>query len=559
MRKTTRFLSLALVLVLMMSIVGISGAQDDMKVIVRSTGSTSDVPSLDASLATDTSSIDILLHTTPGLTGANELTLETEPGMATWEVSEDGLTYTFNILPEIPWVHYNAESGEVEMVMIDGAPRYVTAADFAYGIGRSLSNPESYYGGIMAAWVVNGSAVYAGEADVADLGVTVIDEYTLEIHASQPATFLKAIFGMWQAYAQPQWVIDEYGEFWFEPETFVSYGPFALKEWLHGESVTLITNPFWEGTEFIPVPAIDEIKLVMLDDSASMAAYEAGDVDVIAPPLPELDRIRADEVLSAELYIGPSSCTYIYGFNTAKPPVDDARIRRALSMTIDRQSLIDNVLKGGQTPAYFFSRENMLAAAPNASDYPDLALSEDLEAAKALVQEYMDELGYADVSEIPPVTLMHNESEGHARIAQAIQQMWTDALGITIEIQTQEWGTYLETIKSDDAAPQVYRYGWCQDYSDTHNFLFDVFHTSVRDLGMSWDNPDFDALVEQAMVAPDEERTDLYAQAEYILTNEDAVMIPIYFYTTVSLTKPYIERTYSQDGHQRYYKWDISQ
>jgi len=303
--------------------------------------------------------------------------------------------------------------------------------------------------------------------------------------------------------------------------------------------------------------------MLILEDSAAMTNFEAGTVDTSPAPLADLDRIRATENLNTALYVGPSGCTYIYGMNLAKPPLDDVRVRRALSMTIDRQSLIDNVLKGGQQPAYFFSRQDILSAAPNATDYPDYAISEDVDAAKALLQEYLDENGFATVADMPGIVLMHNESEAHARIAAAVQEMWRDSLGVEITIQTQEWGTYLETIKSDDA-PQIYRYAWCLDYTDTHNFLFDVFHSSVADLGTNWTGESadaFDALLEEAMVSTDglQARTDLYAEAEYLLTNESAVIAPVYFYTSLNLTQPWVERTYSQFGQQYFEKWDIDE
>lgn len=563
-RKFARYLSLAIVLILATTLVSSSiFAQEGKKVLVDasilSTGS--DVPTLDPSLATDTSSIQVLIETNPGLTRVNEVSLETEAGIATWEVSEDGLVYTFSILPEVPWVQYNPEADAVEPVMdADGNPRYVTADDFAFGIARSIGGElGSYYGGIMSDWVLNGRAVYDGEMAVEELGVVVIDDYTLEITATQPAAFVSAIFGMWQAYAQPAWVIEEFGDFWYEPESFQGYGPFTLKEWLHGESVTLIKNPYWPGTDNIPVPAIDEVLLPILEQTAGFANFEAGTADVAAAPLADLDRIRADAALADALTIVPGSCTYTYTFNTAKPPVDDVRVRQALSLTIDRQSLVDNVLKGGQSPAYFFAREGLLAAAPKAVDYPEYALGEDVEAAAALLQEYLDERGIS-IEEMEPITLWHNESEAHARIAQAVQQMWSSALGINVQIQTQEWGTYLETIKSDDA-PQVFRYAWCLDYTDAHNFLFDVFHSSVRDLGTQWADENaqqFDALLEQAMVEPDmQARTDLYAEAEYLLTNVGASTAPIYFYTNLTMTQPWIERTHSQFGQEYFEKWDI--
>lgn len=563
--KFTRFVSFALVLMLVLSFAASTiTAQEGKKVLIDANAlGASDVPTLDPSLATDTSSIQVLIETNPGLTRTHEITLVTEPGMATWEVSEDGLVYTFSILPEVPWVKYNPETDAVEQVLdADGNPRYVTAEDFAFGIRRSIGGQlGSYYGGIMAGWVLNGKEVYDGTKPVEELGVKALDTYTLEITATQPAAFLSSIFGMWQAYAQPAWVIEEAGDLWTEPEYFQGYGPYTLKDWVHGESVTLIKNPFWPGTDTIPVPTIDEIKMLILDQSASLANFEAGTADIAQVPLADLDRIRADATLSEALYIGPSGCTYIYGINTAKPPVDDVRVRRALSMTVNRQALIDNVLKGGQTPAYFFSREDILAAAPKAADYPQYAITEDVEAAKALLQEYLDERGIT-LEQMEPITLMHNESQGHARIAQAIQQMWTETLGINVTIQTQEWGTYLETIKNEASAPQVFRYGWCLDYTDTHNFLYDVFHSSVRELGISWHDENaqrFDQLVEQAMSEPDlQTRTDLYAEAEYLLTNESAAVIPIYFYTNLVMTQPWVERTYSHFGQQYYEKWDIN-
>jgi oligopeptide transport system substrate-binding protein len=554
---------LIILMVILTFVVGIAAAQEGGRKVLVNAGEavgSSDVPTLDPSLATDTSSIQVLIETNPGLTRINEVSLVTEPGMATWEVSDDGLVYTFSITPEIPWVKYNPDTDAVEEVLDDaGNVRYVTAEDFAYGIRRSIGGElGSYYGGIMAGMVENGTAVYNGEMSVDDLGVEVLDTYTLQITASQPAAFLSTIFGMWQAYAQPAWVIEEYGDFWYEPETFEGYGPFTLKEWNHGESITIIKNPFWPGTDTIPVPALDEVQMLVLEQSAALANFEAGTADISNVPLADIDRIKADPVLSTELSVGPSGCTYMYGTNMAKPPLDDVRVRQALSMSIDRQALIDNVLKGDQAPAFFFSRPN-LAAAPQQDNYPEYVLGEDVAVAQELLQDYLDERGIT-IDQLEPITLAHNESEAHAAIAQAIQQMWSSALGINVQIQTQEWAVYLETIKGDDA-PQVFRYGWCLDYPDTHNFLYDVFDSKVRDLGINWNNEDaqqFDQLVEQAMVEPDTQtRTDLYAQAENLLTNQDAAVMPIYYYTTLNMTQPWVERTYSEFGQQYYEKWDI--
>lgn len=555
MSKTSRFFGLLLVTALVLSLfMGAVSAQD--KVLNANFGP-GDIPSLDPSLATDTTSIQVLVETHPGLTRLNEVTLEIEPGMASsWDVSEDGLTYTFHLLQEVPWVV--VKDGEVMQVMdADGNGRFVTAADFVFGTQRSM-NPDvgSYYGGVLAPWIVNGTAVYNGEMELSELGITAVDDYTLEVQLTENAAFVPNLLGMWMAVAQPEWALAEFGDSWVEAGNFPTYGPFALGEWNHGESLLLVKNPMWVGTDSIPAPKLDAVSFTMLDQSAQLASYESGSLDKSAAPLADMDRLMADATLSQELTIGPGSCTYYYGFNTAKAPVDDARVRRALSMAIDRQSLIDNVLKGGQEAAFFFTRPNLVAA-PTAEKYPDYVIGEDVETAKALIADYV-----AEVGELAPITLMHNESEAHGQIAQAIQQMWADNLGITVDIQTQEWAVYLDTLDTADA-PQIWRLGWCLDYPDTHNFLYDVFQSDNVRVGTGWAGSEgsarFDELVTAAKGEQDlQARTDLYAQADYLLSNEEAVIIPIYFYTFVELTKPYVERTYSVMGQEYFEKWDLN-
>ncbi len=553
--KIVRFVGLCMVFAMLLPLaVGLVSAQDEPVVLNYSFGS-GDIPSLDPSLATDTSSIQIIIEIFPGLTRLHEETLELQPGMASWEVADDGLTYTFNLIEGIPWVQYNPDSGAVEEVLDeDGNVRYVTANDFVYGWQRTLDpNTAGDYAYVLAPWVANGEEVNAGESDLDALGVVAVDDYTLEVTATDSAAFVPNIFGMWMAAAQPEWVIEEYGDAWTEDYAIASYGPFALKEWLHDESITMIKNPFWPGTDSMPVPQIDEIYSTMLEASAQLANFEAGSLDISEVPLSDIDRIRADGTLSQALSVGAGSCTYYYGYNVAKAPLDDARVRRALSMSIDRQSIIDNLLKGGQEPAFFFSRPNLVAA-PTAEQYPEYVIGEDMAEAQALLQDYLDETGQT-LDSLPPITLMHNESQAHAVIAQAAQQMWAENLGLNVQIQTQEWAVYLQTLRED--TPQIYRLGWCLDYPDASNFLYDVWHTSTNPRG-NWSNAEYDALVEEARTLQDvDARRELYAQAENILSNTEAGIINVYFYTTLALTQPWVERTYAQIGNQYFEKWSI--
>lgn len=571
MSKFSRFVGLLAVLVILTLALGGTYAQDANMLYLN--WGEGDIPYLDPSYGTDSSSIQIIVETFPGLTKINEVTSATEPGMASsWDISEDGTVYTFYLLEEVPWVQYNAETGEVEQVMVDGSPRYVTAEDFKFGMTRSM-DPRigEYYGGILSGWIVGGSDLYGSIADLGDdateedmaaaveaaaanVGIEVLDTYTIQLTSPRPAAFLASIYGMWMSTAQPSWIVEELGNQWTEDENIATYGPFAVQEWNHDESLTLVANPFWAGTEYIPAPAIDGVHGTMLTTEAALANYEAGTIDVTGVPSADLERVKADEVLGAEYTTGPGSCTYAYIMNTAIAPLDDVRVRRALSMAVNRQDLIDNVTRAGQSPAQFWTYPG-LAASPSQDVYSDLAIGENDDLARELMDEYIAENG-----ELPTITLMHNQSSGHADIAAAVVEMWRETLGVEdVEIQSQEWATYLETTKNNDTAPAVFRYAWCYDYPDAHSFIYDVFHSSVMELGANWTNPEFDALLEEAMVESDPEvRTDLYAEAEYILTNGDAVIIPVYFYTSSRLTKPYVDRTYTVTGQNYFEKWSLN-
>ncbi|MGC8947496.1 MAG: peptide ABC transporter substrate-binding protein, partial [Anaerolineae bacterium] len=527
-----------------------------------------DVPTLDPALATDTSSVQVIDMLTIGLTRLDEVTLELKPGMAEkWDVSEDGLTYTFYIRQGIPWVRWNGTAVE-QVLDEEGNPRMVTAHDFEYGIKRTC-NPDtaSDYAYVLAFAVKGCDELLNAEnwGDLSDeekqalidgVAAKALDDYTLQVTFTTPAVYNLNIIGMWVAHAMPKWVIDERGDRWTEPGFNQSYGPYALKEWVHDSYLVIVKNPFWPGIESSPQASIEEIKFTMLDASPAFAEYEAGNLDVAGVPLQDMDRVKADPVLSKELVIGPMACTYYYGFNTSKPPTDNVHLRRALSLAIDRQGLIDNVLRGGQQPAQWFCRPGM-AACPTPEKYPDLGVKYDPEKAKAELKAYMDEMGYTDVGQIPEIILMFNTAEGHRRIAEAIAQMWKEVLGIQVTVTNQEWKVYLKTLQED--SPNVWRLGWCMDYPDANNWTREVFAIGGHEeKATQWRNEEFTKLLEEAALEKDpQKRQDMYAQAEQILVWEDAAIAPIYWYTSVTCTKPYVNRTFSQHGHEMFEKWSI--
>lgn len=554
MHKHFRMLVFVMILVasLTMSGTGLISAQDTK--VLHTAYLPGDVI-LDPSLGTWVNEIQLINQFFPGLTTLNEETVDVETGLAKdWTVSDDGLIYTFHLYDNIPWVKYDAGQSAVVQVMDDsGNARIVNANDVVYGINRTLSpDTGSQYAATLAPWIVNGTEKLAGQ-DV-ELGVKAVDDFTVEITTPRAAGYLPMMYGLWMSRPEPQWAIDEYGDAWTEAGNMETYGPYTLKEWEHDVKITLIKNPFWPGTDDVPQAKIDEWEFTYLDEPAMLAAFEAGELDWIPTvPLPDLDRLRVE--YPDELAIGPDTCTYYYGFNVLVPPTDNAHMRRALSMAIDRATIVQ-ITNGGQIPAGFFTRPD-IAPLMTQEDYPDLAIYSDPEQAKAELQMYLDETGNT-METIPPITLMHNTSATHATIAQAVQQMWKETLGIDVQITSQDAQVYNETLRRD--APPVWRLGWCYDYPDAASFINDVFRSKGPDSNnhTGWGTDEFYALLDQAGVATDPAvRRDLYSQAEFLLVNKEAAVAPIYYYTSQQMTQTNIARTYAVNRNERLEKWDI--
>jgi oligopeptide transport system substrate-binding protein len=531
-----------------------------------SASGTGDIPTLDPSLLVDSKSIQWARELFVGPTRLNEETNEVEQGMATeWSVSDDGLVYTFNLRDDVPWVKYNNATGEVEQVMDDeGNPRIVNANDFVYGIRRTLdpatASDYSYVNWLIVnAQEVNGGAEDADQnplyGQLEEIGVRAVDDFTLEYTLKEPAAFFPAIAEMWINYAQPQWLIEEKGDRWIESGVIQSYGPYALREWVHDVSVTIIANPFWPGTDSIPQPSIKYVHAEFLEESPQFANYEAGLVDVVSAPVTELDRIKADPTLSEELNIAPSQCTYYYGFNVTKPPFDDVNVRKAFSYAVDRTLLVENVTKGGQEPARWFSRPGLLAGPdPAAGDDFGPPVTADAEQAKEFLAASTQ---YPTAGDLPEINLVMNQTEAHVKIGEAIQQMWKENLGVEANLVIQEWKVFLETL--DEDPPQVWRLGWCSDYPDASNFLKDVFRSDSGNNHTKWVNEEYDRIVDEAARETDlATRKELYLQAEKILIEDEAVIIPLYWYTEVNLTKPHVTRTYGTGGQESFEKWSLS-
>ncbi len=519
-------------------------------VVTLDTVTSTEPPTLDPSLATDSQSIWWIHQLFVGLTGFNEKA-EVVPSLATeWSASEDGLTWTYKMRNDVHWVHRNPVTSEFE----DLGP--VTAQDVVYGVKRTLDpNTASDYAFVL--YVLKGAEEFNTAKPDAEnfqelmdnVGVRALDDTTVEFTLKEPAGYFPSITGMWVTFPLPQAAIEEHGDNWTEAGLIVTNGPYTLAEWSHGAYIKAVKNPLWVNAADVQIEVIQGP--IVQEQSTSMAMYEANEIDMMAdpgwgPPLPDMDRIKADPELSKQLFIAPRLCTYYYGFVTTKPPMDNPKLRKALAAAIDRKSLIANLLKGEQRPAHSFTAPGNFGSVADDLSVAGWMVMDNYADQLAQAQAWMAEAGYPE-GEGLNLTLMHNTSEAHAQIMQAIQAMWQEAFPkATFTIENQEWNVYLKTLlpdSPDEEKPDVYRMGWCADYPDANNWLNEVFNSKSGQNYAKYFNENFDALVLQAASASDPaKRQELYKQAEMMLIDQDTAIAPIYYYTYVRLYKPWLTK-----------------
>ncbi|MBI4298660.1 MAG: peptide ABC transporter substrate-binding protein [Chloroflexi bacterium] len=495
-------------------------------------------PTLDPALAEDSVSINMVENLFVGLTNFNPQTSKVEPDLAfRWVVSDDGLTYTFYLRNDAKWS--------------DG--KTVTAHDVAYGILRTLDpKTASNYAYVLTAIIKNGEAFNSGKiTDPSVVGVKVRADNILEVTLEHPAAYFPGIASMWVMYPQPKWAIEAHGDKWTDPKNIVTNGPYKLLKWVHSNSLVMVKNPDYYEAKKVLIATLD-FRMIE-EESTAMTMYEAGSLDALggslgSVPLEDLDRIKKDAALSKQLTIAPSLTTYYYGFTVDKPPFDNVLVRKAFTAAIDRQRLVDFVLKGGQKPALTFTAPGNFGAVDAVKE--GIGIPFDPAKAKA----WLAEAGYPGGKGFPEVTLMYNTSQAHKKIAETIAAMWKEHLGVDVKIVNQEFRVYLQTLHTDP--PHIWRLGWGADYPDANNWLNEVFNSKSPSNNGRFKSAEFDQLVEQAAKEQDPaKRIDLYKKAEKILTQDVAAIAPIYHYTSVALTKPNVERTFAPFGGEQFNTW----
>jgi oligopeptide transport system substrate-binding protein len=479
-------------------------------------------PSLDPGLATDVTSSNILLNIMDPLVtlGAD---LEPVPSLAeSWDVSKDGKTVTFHLRGDGKWTN--------------GDP--VTAEDFEWSWKRTIS-PELAADYAYQFYGIVGAAEYnACEKNCNALrdkvGVNALDDRTLEVRltSAQPWFVQQVSHHSFLAVHRP--TVEQFGDRWTEPGNIVTDGPFKLDAWEHSASIDLVKNDAWRGAADVSLTRVNG--KIIVDGTTRVQAFEAGEVDALdAGGLPPDEIGRLKETPEYEVY--PALGTYYYGFNLKNLP--DIHERRALSLAIDRQTIIDNIAQADQVPSTGYSPKGLPGFDTFNPNSPWTPASGDLDAAK-------NELAQAQDPKTD-LTLYFNDSPGHREIATAVQAQWKK-LGISTTLKQQEWAQFLEFLgPPPNSAVDVYRSGWIGDYVDAINFL-ELWTCDSGNNNSNYCDKDYDALVEQARSTQDDAaRFEIYGQLEQKLVGQDGAlpMTPIYWYTYPNLEQLSIKDSFT--------------
>ncbi len=442
-----------------------------------------------------------------------------EPGLAEkWDIQDNGKKYIFHLRDGLKWT--------------DNTP--ITAKDFKYGILRVLDPTVGSSYSYHAYCIKNGKAYNTKKAKAEDVGVKVIDDKTLEIDLEYPVPYFLDILSWHLLLPLKEDMVTKNANGWAnDPSTIISNGPFKITEWKHNDYMLLEKNPnYWDAQNV----KLEKLKLVMItNNNTALTAYKTGDIDLITdiPPV-QLQSLIASGEAKSNPQLGP----YFFCINVTKKPLDDARVRKALALAIDREALVKTVTRGGQKPAVGFIPSGI----PDGGSEKDFRSNGKsyIETTANVVEakKLLAEAGFPDGKGFPEISFLYNTSDVHKSVAEAIQAMWKKNLGINIKLTNQEWKVFITTRTQGDY--EIARHGYFADFFDPGS-LFDLWTTGSPNNDAKYSNPKYDELVTQAAKEQDPtKRSQLYHDAEDILMDEMPV-IPLYYYTQNYMLKSNIK------------------
>ena len=494
-------------------------------------GVSPDIAELDPQLSTVTNDYAALHALFEGLVTEDPVDLHPVPGVAErWEISPDGLRYTFFLRDNARWSN--------------GDP--VTASDFVAAYKRILTPSLGAEYAYLFFVIEQAELFYKGKsADFAQVGVTALDPHTLQIKLDHPAPAFLSMLTLAPFMPVPLKVIEKNGPVadranpWTKPGNLVGNGPFTIKEWHLNQQMILVKSAtYWDAAAV----RLKEIHLHATESrDAEERSFRSGQLHLTESlPPAKVDTWRDDprHLLRIDPYLG----TEFYRINVNRTFLNDRRVRRALALAVDRDAIVSKILRGGQSPAHAFTP-------PDTAGYtPAAQIPTDFDAARALLVE----AGYPGGKGAPPVELLFNTSESHRAVAEAVQEMWRRELGLDVRLTNQE-NTSLRAARRGGQF-EILRSVWIGDYVDPLSFL-SIWTTDSGNNYTGWKNPLYDQLLFEAARTPDSAaRNALFQKAEAILL-DDAPLIPIYHYNHVFLIQPSVKGWYPNHLDHHPYKY----
>ncbi len=449
-----------------------------------------------------------------GLTVPDPRTLEPRPGQASrWELSPDGLTYTFHLRPGLQWS--------------DGTP--LSARDFVWSWLRVLKPTTAARYASLLYPIANAEAYSKGALeDSSQVALAAPDDTTLIVRLHEPTPYFVFLTQFYTYVPVPRHVIEKYGDTWTRPGHIVSNGAFVLEHWRQQDHFEFVRNErYWDAASV----RLDRVIAYSVEDlNTSVNLYKSGVIDWTTSgyiPTPFLPYLMGFGDFQHGRYQG----VYFYSINVTRPPLDNVWVRRALSYAIDREAICRDLLKGTRDAWGNFTP----------SGYPGYRAPTPVRFDPEQARACLVRAGYPGGKGFPRISLLFNTSEDHRRIAEAVQQMWKRVLEIDVELSNQEWGSYLQATTS--LHYQVARRSWIGDYLDPNTFLACMI-TGDGNNRTGWSNARYDALLRRASAELDPpKRMAMLAEAEAILLDESPVL-PIYHLTINDLVKPYVRGIY---------------
>ena len=476
-----------------------------------------DPDSLDPGWTDNTFATPIFSNMSEGLV-RYDLDSNLVPGAAEeWDISEDGMVYTFTIRSDAKWS--------------DGTD--LTAYDFEYAWKRVL-DPEfaSRASNKMYPYIKNAEKYFKGEAAIEDVGIVAIDDKTLEITLETPTSFILSIMATWTYYPVNQAVVSENPDWTKNPDTYISNGPFKLVKYNLGDELILEKNEYYWDADAVSLGRI--VFKFIPELSTALSAFESGAVDGIKEvPSSEVPRLRSDVSFTPV----PTFSTSYYLINTQQEALNDPRVRKALSMALDRTEIIEDVLQASYSPAmghvppgYVTNGEDFREV----GGYYDLGPTAKIEEAQALLAE----AGYPNGEGFPELELGYYTNEVAKKVAESMQQMWKKNLNVDFKITSAEWSVFFVDVQNLD-------YGICA-MGDLGTFLHPMaflgtFPSEDPPLATGWANAEYDQLLKDIIAETDEAKaTELMHRAEDIFMN-DHVLIPTYHKNEQLMMQPYVK------------------